>query len=104
MRAVRSPPSLIHSDRTRTPSNPSSSGRKAAPLLVRRLNNGLEGVNGESFWSPVFDQDGKPDRALEERPHGQELQGGSHGIRPGQAERDHRDDEVTDAAVLPEPR
>src|SRR3954465_5263810 len=102
MRHARSPAFLIHSDRTRIPSKRSSSGREAAPCLVRRLNNGLEGIDHTSLWSPVFDEGGKPDRALEERPHRQELERGRHGIRPWQPERDHRDDEVADAAILSE--
>src|SRR2546421_109577 len=103
MSAALSPPSLTRSGRTRIPSNASSSGPDTrAHRLIRRLNNGLEAVKGKSVGSPAFDQGGKPDRALEESPHGQELQPSGDGIRPGQSERDHCDDEVTDAAILPE--
>src|SRR5262249_9085424 len=48
----------------------------------------------------AFEKDGEPDRALEQRPHRKQLQECRHRVRPRKCERDDRDDEVSDAAVL----
>src|SRR5438105_3253941 len=49
---------------------------------------------------PPLEEDSEPDRALEQRPHREQLEERRHGIRAGKRKRDDGDDEVPDAAVL----
>src|SRR5262249_7197913 len=64
-------------------------------IALRRGNR--DGVpRGSRF---AFEEDGEPDRPLEQRPHRKQLQECRHGVRSRKGECDNCDDEVPDAAV-----
>src|SRR3954454_14198810 len=48
----------------------------------------------------TFEQDREPDRALEQRPHRQQLEEGRHRIGTGKRESDDGDDEIPGAAMV----